>query len=587
MSRRRVRLPIAGLAVGMGVFVVECLFVLGTMLSDVRASGVGGQMLAAVLVYSSIGAAADLLFQRLAPAAFASTSLAGGAAAALLLTGLASAAGQYACLPLVLGGVVWALLLFNRWARVVAVGALVLSTGNAFPREHPESTRLADHSAEGPSFVIVVLDTLRWDHTSAYGYHRDTTPNLAALARRGLRFERAYSTACWSLPSHASLLTGRYAAIHGAHYEHLDLDGPITTLTEELVRLGYETAGFSANPLVSPGNGMARGFTRFDEVWRGPFVRSQFLFDHLFTFYFGSNKDKGGAEIVSSVRTWLDQRDSSRPYFLFINLMEAHAPYQRVPERHRTAYTDPGLTRRRAEMLGDRVNYAQQLGYRIPRDELDDLIDLLDGATAAADAYLGEILDAVGADAVVVVVSDHGDLLGEHDMHGHRRMLYEPLIRIPFVMAGPGVPVGATLAPAVSLVDVMPTLLAFTNAAPVASDGIDLLAARRDAAPMSDRTVMAEHMRPLGEVFGRTDSEASAMQSRRWAVVSATTKRVVAEDGSDEGFDLTNDADELSPFPGALTGLTRLTPEVSNGDPAREPFDDLERRALRELGYAH
>ena len=119
-----------------------------------------------------------------------------------------------------------------------------------------------------PDVVVVVLDTTRADHVSAYGYARPTTPGFDAFAARAILFERAYATSSWTVPSHASLFTGLYPIQHGATQEHTRLDEGASTLAEVLGANGYRTFAVSANPLVSIKSGLARGFDEFVETWR-------------------------------------------------------------------------------------------------------------------------------------------------------------------------------------------------------------------------------------------------------------------------------------------------------------------------------
>jgi arylsulfatase A-like enzyme len=203
--------------------------------------------------------------------------------------------------------------------------------------------------------VVVVLDTVRADHTSAYGYQRDTTPNLARLSARGIRFERAYATGHWSLPSHASLFTGLLASRHGAHTEHLALDSHHPTLAEFLARHGYETANFTGNAWIGPGTGMTRGFERNHESWRSYHVDIMLLANRVYYALMAPDWDKGGAETVAGIRRWFSERDTTRPYFLFVNFYEPHGPYQHVPRVFRRRFTDADLSLHALEAIGNRV----------------------------------------------------------------------------------------------------------------------------------------------------------------------------------------------------------------------------------------
>ena len=233
----------------------------------------------------------------------------------------------------------------------------------------------------------------------------------------------------------------------------------VPTLAGLLAFHGYETTAFCASPMVTAKTGMTRGFQHVEEFWKPNLIRLSLSGCRTFQRLCPTNRDKGGADLVARAVEWLRSRDSSLPYFMFVNLFEAHAPYQAVPERFRRAFVAPGVSLRQLEIVGTRGYLAQWSGDEFPRRYDQHLTDLLDGAISAADSSLSQLADAAGDDVVLIVLSDHGDLIGEHDYHGHGHVLWEPLIRIPLVLAGPGIPSGAVVDEPVSIIDVMPTIL--------------------------------------------------------------------------------------------------------------------------------
>jgi len=279
----------------------------------------------------------------------------------------------------------------------------------------------------------------------------------------------------------------------------------------------------------------------------------------------------------------------ARPFFLFVNLMEAHAPYQEVPVASRTAWTSPDLSLAALEAIGERSHMAQVLGTAVDPADLKTTFDLQDGAIAAADRYLGQLLEIVGDDTVWIVLSDHGELLGEHGLWGHNLGLYEPLVSVPLVMAGPGMPRGTVIDDPVSLVDVVPTVCALAETpAPSRTAGMDLLPVLRGERSLAGRTLRAEHLRtdfltsgwqlldPLGDH--------SAIRARRAAARRGDHKRILAEDGTDQSFDLAADPGEQRPSPGATVELRLELP--GPGLPGQEAgFDEATSRALGALGY--
>jgi hypothetical protein len=195
--------------------------------------------------------------------------------------------------------------------------------------------------AGAPDVVIVVLDTVRADHVSAYGYAKRTTPNLEALAREGTLFLDASAPSTWSLPSHASLFTGLYPSGHGAHAEHRFLDREAPTLGDVLSEAGYDTRCFTANAWISDGLGLTRGFAWCDEAWRDGRAGRGFVFVYrlLDRLGFGVD-DKGGGKVASNFEGWTASRPAdARPTFVFLNFLEAHFPHHQLPDEFLASFT--------------------------------------------------------------------------------------------------------------------------------------------------------------------------------------------------------------------------------------------------------
>jgi arylsulfatase A-like enzyme len=145
----------------------------------------------------------------------------------------------------------------------------------------------------------VVLDTVRADHTGPGGYGRATTPRLSALAAEGVTFERAYSTASWTLPAHASMFTGRSPTRHGCHDQTLRLGEALPTVAERLSEAGYMTALLSSNPWVSADTGLGRGFGHILDAWRWPLSASFLPVSALLRPWRGEDK---GAHLIAPRR---------------------------------------------------------------------------------------------------------------------------------------------------------------------------------------------------------------------------------------------------------------------------------------------
>jgi arylsulfatase A-like enzyme len=312
-------------------------------------------------------------------------------------------------------------------------------------------------SGPPPSVVIVTLDTTRVDHLSCYGYERETTPHLDALAERAVRFRRAWSTSSWTLPAHGSLFTGLYPSRHGAHYDpggesvlgtvvglpvarHVragKLRDDVTTLAELLAARGYQTGAFVAGPWLHRGFGLLRGFeVKEDDV----------------TDYGG----RPAHEITDLATSWLRGLATEQPYLLFANYFEPHAPYE-------PARSYPDLPR--AEEAFDPDYESLMRGTAtLDADARAVLRDRYDAEIRVMDRELGRLLEEVfarsgGERTIVVVTADHGEALGEEGRFGHGFWLSEEQLRIPLIVRYPFDRLGGTWSEQpIQLVDVLPLL---------------------------------------------------------------------------------------------------------------------------------
>jgi arylsulfatase A-like enzyme len=327
--------------------------------------------------------------------------------------------------------------------------------------------------------ILIVLDTVRADSLGIYGYARDTTPNLSKLAGRGVRFDRAFSTAPWTAPSHASLFTGRWPSEISVGWNR-PMDGSHATLAEVLAGRGYSTAGFVANTTYcSEETGLARGFAHYEDydvTLRGVLLCSSlieralnFLHKHPgLASYLGqagpsSGDRKDASRINRDFLGWLDGRSvPARPFFAFLNYYDAHHPYLspepeagpsfgRKPESardYRLLKTWWGRDKRQIEP-GD---------VELARDSYDRCIAYLDD-------QLGRLFDdldhrGVLDHSLVIVTADHGEHLGEHQLFGHGCSVYRPELHVPLLVVGKGiVPEGRVVERPVSLRDVPATVL--------------------------------------------------------------------------------------------------------------------------------
>ena len=290
-----------------------------------------------------------------------------------------------------------------------------------------------------PNVLIVTLDTLRADRVGAYGYAAARTPRLDALAARGLRFSRAATVTPLTLPAHSSLFTGTFPARHGVRDNGgYYLGDDHSTLAEVLKERGFRTGGFVSAFVLDSRWGLHQGFDRYHD----DFDLSRFDKAHGMDAI-----QRPGQETVDAAAAWLKE-DGSRPFFLWVHLYDPHTPYAAPPE------------------------WAQQF----PRTASG----AYDAEIAFADAQLGRLLDVLEADGrlartVVAVLGDHGEMLGEHGEATHGFFVYDAAVRIPLVVAGPGVPT-RVIEDQVRIVDVMPTVLELLRVGvPAAVQGASLL----------------------------------------------------------------------------------------------------------------
>ena len=349
---------------------------------------------------------------------------------------------------------------------VLVLAAVVF--GGAWLKTWREDSRPLP-SPDSPNVLLLVLDTVRADRLSLYGYERPTTPVLERLAERGIRFDEARATAPWTLPSHASFFTGRWP--HQLGVEWLTpLRGSFPTLSEYLASRGYATAGFVANTLYcSYETGLDRGFTHYDDyvLEKLMALRTAWLVDHLMqlvsdlgvfvgrTFDVGPfrpmqeswiaslfvvDRRKDAGSIHREFVDWLSRRrQPARPFFAFLNFYDAHAPYV-LPQG---AHYRFGLKPRRASDFIFLVEYWESMNklhlsptfQNLARDSYDNCVAYLDERLGNLFAELQK--RGLFEQTLVIVTSDHGEGLGEHDLFDHGESLYRNEIRVPLLIVPP------------------------------------------------------------------------------------------------------------------------------------------------------
>jgi arylsulfatase A-like enzyme len=353
------------------------------------------------------------------------------------------------------------------WSFVLMSGIVLLLAGYVLVgdwlKQHWEAGRPL-RPANTPNVLLIVLDTVRADHLSPYGYERPTTPNLQRIANRGIRFDNARATAPWTLPSHASMFTGRWP--HELVTKWMTpLRGSFPFLAEYLGRHGYATAGFVGNVVYcSYETGLDRGFTHYEDYdsRRLAPLRTARLVDYatttfselirifdisplrdfglLISHYFDIGGRKDAASINSSFLDWLSDRpDSGRPFFIFLNYIDAHASYI-LPQGGKHRF---GSSPQTQDELG--VVYQKWVSLdktRLPQRYIALARDCYDDCLGYIDDQLGVLFDELERrgdldQTLIVVTADHGEGLGDHNLFDHGESLYRAEVRVPLVIMPP------------------------------------------------------------------------------------------------------------------------------------------------------
>ncbi len=319
-----------------------------------------------------------------------------------------------------------------------------------------------------PDVLFIVMDTVRAQSVSAYGYERKTTPNFDALASEGALFTQATASATWSLPAHAALFTGQFPSQNNAHSETRYLDDRLPTLASTLAEQGWETLCFTANPYISDSFGLTRGFQWSDKAWITGAGGRSFTFIYRLADNLGFEaRDKGGGQVVENLRDWMSTRPADDPpAFVFVNFLEAHFPFHQLPDGYRDAYTDLSVREMRAVgQIATGVQFGRQLTDEEYQRIHQPIIDMYDGGVLYTDYLLGQVVDlwrqrGTLDQTLVVILGDHGEFTGEHGSFGHHDPVYEQALHVPYLLRYPSrIPAGSVVDQPVSTVGTFATMM--------------------------------------------------------------------------------------------------------------------------------
>ncbi|MFN7945636.1 MAG: sulfatase-like hydrolase/transferase [Blastocatellia bacterium] len=440
----------------------------------------------------------------------------------------------------------------SRAVKLTATLILLLCAGvegSLWWREHRAVSALPNAPTDAPNVLLIVMDTVRAQNLSLYGYAQPTSPQLERLARSGVQFNQAIATAPWTLPSHASMFTGRYPQELSADFLK-PLDATYPTLAETLRARGWLTAGFVANTYYCGyEHGLARGFVHYED-YRASLtellISSSLLravtHNAPLRRLLGNQQvltRRTAAELNGDLLNWLARNSDvpRRPFFAFLNYYDAHEPYlppgakddsplSRWPHEH-TLRTARLLDRDR---LSERDNQAEIAAY--------------DRAITFLDDQLGRLFDELARrdllrNTLVIITSDHGEAFGEHGHYGHADNLYLPLLHVPLLVIAPGrVPAGLRINAPVTLRDLPATILEIVTRGSSPLPGNSLARFWNGAA--SDSAILsAVNLAPIKPRLYPAGSNAE-MRS----VVQGPYHYIKAPDEREELYDLRRDPDE-------------------------------------------
>jgi len=433
-----------------------------------------------------------------------------------------------------------------------------------------------------PNVLLVVVDTLRADHTSAYGYERDTTPHLRALAEEGVRFAQAYAPVGLTAPTHASLFTSLHPLTHGLVRNGLELGPEHVTLAEFLSVRGYQTAAVVSSFVLHHKFGLRQGFALYDDAferseatvelaeWEGHDVEAAF--------------DRRADHTTRRALHWLRERRSpGSPFFLFVHYFDPHSPYE-PPASHAGRFTAPDARGLEAEVAA----YDEEIAF--------------------TDAAIGELLDGLdelglSESTIVLVTADHGEGLMQRGYMLHGVSVHEEELRVPLLLRWPdGVPGARVVEEPVSVLDVLPTVSALVGAGPGGTfQGRSLVAALEGGAATDGERSLYLYRRDFGREGGVLVSQDHAGEEPGFSVVGAQYalrkgrfKYVVAPlEAPPALYDLDDDPEELRNLAGERPEEATLRDELSRwvglqrmSPAARKEPSEEDKARLRALGYA-
>ncbi|MGB8952214.1 MAG: sulfatase [Candidatus Aminicenantales bacterium] len=521
-------------------------------------------------------------------------------------------------------------LVFGSLCLALTLAIVILGRG---PASSLDSGQLGSFEAqfqtksERPNILLIVLDTVRADHLSLYGYTKETSPFLSELARESIVYELAISPAPWTLPSHASIFTGQFPSLHQATTEHRLLHSKFITIAEILRTIGYKTVGFSCNSLVGTVTNLNKGFDQFFELFKinhdNPLQELSFLnvLAHVFSkskkINLGTDNSKVRAAIANDyIKAWLDNWENQgprQPFFIFINYLDAHLPYV-PPEPYKSKFLKSPISQTIDRLCSqDWLDEAFRLmGLRgsASKEEYEQLAELYDGEIAYLDGQVQELINNLKMRGILdntclIIVSDHGENLGEHNgLLDHCLSMHQTLLHVPLIIRFPRYfPKGVRYPANVSTMSIFSTILevAEANSSPEFPPQVEPLPKnkeRMDLPPtISEYSLPVWELGLLTSIVPGVDIRPYAIRQR--AIQDESWKLVWQSDGKSKLFNLISDPREENPLePTSESHGVFLLKELNNWVtglkipevplPLVPPtLDKKTKKSLQSLGYIH
>jgi arylsulfatase A-like enzyme len=450
---------------------------------------------------------------------------------------------------------------FSKHYTVFIISLSLITLGMSFffkqsPYMHNLNLGTSSLTDNRPNIILIVMDAVRADHLTQYGYERETTPNIGNLAKEATLYTRSFSSEASDLSTTASIFTGMYASAHGAHYSKnapnaKPLSDKFITLAEVLSEKGYITMGVVSDFVYLSRNfHMDQGFQYFDSRMPAHFFRKtqpfyiRNLMRHFLALIFSTHDYhvlyRRAEEINSAVFNLLDRvKGVKKPFFLFINYMDAHRPNippppfdTLYPGKSEAVETDQNNLMSREIMRSER---------NITAEERNHLISQYDGGINYIDFHIGELIarlkeQGLYENTLIIITSDHGEAFGERNLMEHGVSVYQDQIYIPLIIKYPNDNDERVINDLVSSVDIMPTILDVTGfEISKGIQGVSLL----KLGTVKTRSVISESFSD----YGLLDLHVRPPRVER-AIFSGPYKFISSTAGKKELYDLSRDPSE-------------------------------------------